>query len=407
MKSKIDGVLSLTGLICFTVTLALMPVLLTGCGGGKEAEKALTLNVKIVNVEGLINEDAFAQVVQQFATTKSGAIISCTAETVSPDLKPEELAAQFGQCDVVIYPSLFNKQLRTQSNFFYPIQGIEINLPSFLDLAYAGATESSRWSVPLVVDPMMMYVKKSGVDDDFVPGDWQTIYMRAKMMELRQPVFVFPSNPVDLADSIAQLQFGAGYQTEILHHTPPEIGVTNLDKQGVYTRAMINMKKFMIEPVENRLEQIPQASGLDAFLESHSFATIARYSSYMNLPENKRNRMAQLGIPYTYGPVSVCNAIAVGIPIQSANPALGVELIQHMVKQIESLAANQKYLGAQLSADKEMGIKPFSSKTVFILREDNGALSEKVVIDAINGDLGIEELDQLWVTSLFIPSANL
>lgn len=407
MKRKIEGIFSLTGSICLIVILALTLVLLTGCGGEKEAEKPLTLKVKIVNAGGLIDEEAFAQATQQFAAAKSGAIVSCTAETVSPDLKAEELTAQFGQCDVVIYPSLLNKPLRAQANFFYPIQGIEVNLPSCLDLAYAGSTESSRWSIPLLIDPMMMYVKKTSVEDDYIPGDFQTIYMRAKMMEMRQPIITFPGNPVDLADSIAQLQFAAGYQMEILHHIPAEIGVTESEKWGIYTRALVNMKKFMIEPVEDRLEQIPQVARLDAFVESHSYATMARFSAYKNLPEDMRNRIVPMGIPYTSGPTAVCNAIAAGIPIQSSNPSLGVEYIQYLLGQIDALADRQKYLAAQLPADKEMGIKPLAPNTVFVLREDNGALSEKMVIDAINGDLGIEELDQLWVTSLFIPSANL
>lgn len=390
----------------FFVLVSLIFVLTIGCGGEKTPPKSLT--VKVIDTGGLIREEVFPQIAQQFASTQPGLIVCCTPETVSPDIRTDELSAIFGKGDVVIFPSMLNEKLRTQSNLFYPVQGLNLSLPPVLDLAYAGATESSQWAAPLLVDPMMMFVKKGGQDDTYIPRDWQTIYMRATMMDRPLPYFVFlTGDPLGLADSIALQQFSVGYQTEMLHHTQPEQGVTEEDKRVTYAAALANMKVFITGSVEKRMEQIPQVSNLETFFASGAYVTFARYSAYMRLPETSRALLEPLMAPQSYGPVAPCYAIAAGIPIQSANPSLGEEFIRYLLSQIDQIAGKQNYLVAQLPAETEKGIGIFPRNTVFVIREGMGALSEKVVIDAINGDLGIEDLNQLWRTTFFLPSANL
>ncbi len=125
-------------------------VILAGCGSG-EKEAKNELNVKVVNTNGIIREDAIAKAIEQFSSANSGVIVHCTPETVASDITPEDLALQLTGCDAVIFPSLLNEKLRSQSSLFYPIQKREVEIPPILDVAYAGSTESSFWAMPLLI----------------------------------------------------------------------------------------------------------------------------------------------------------------------------------------------------------------------------------------------------------------
>ncbi|MGC9327932.1 MAG: hypothetical protein ACP5I1_09885, partial [Candidatus Hinthialibacter sp.] len=118
-------------------------------------------------------------------------------------------------------------------------------------------------------------------------------------------------------------------------------------------------------------------------------------------------QMAARPLPDNYGATAVCYVIAAGVPVQSANPAMGEDFIRFLQKEVESIAEQQNYLVSKISSDNQKGIGVFPPDAVFVPRESVGALSEKLVIDAINGGLGIHELNSLWMESFFVPSAEL
>lgn len=391
---------------CIAIAIA-VAVILAGCGSGKKEAKN-ELNVKVINTNGIVREDMVAKAIEQFSQANSGVIVHCTPETVASDITPEDLALQLTDCDAVIFSSLLNEKLRSQTSLFYPIQKRDVEVPPILDVAYAGSTESSFWAMPLLIDPTMMFVKKSNPNDDYSPGDFQSILVRAQMMDKPQPYFVFlTGNPMGLADGIATQQLSYGYEREALHRTPPDVSLTDEEKKGVLSRSLANMKLLMTGSVEERLSEVPQSKDLETFIKSDAYAAYGRYSEYAQLPEDMQNSLFTREPLRNGAPAVPCYAIAVGIPIQAANPALAEKWIDFLLNQMESMSIDQGYLPGMLPANPDQGIGVFARNAAFVPRENSGALSEKIVIDAINGDLGIEEFNRLWRTSYFIPPANL
>ncbi|MBN2327851.1 MAG: substrate-binding domain-containing protein [Candidatus Omnitrophica bacterium] len=381
-------------------------LLLIGCAEKEEPLKQV--NIKIINVNGMIQDDVFPPLAKQYAAAHSDRIVHCTPETASSDIQPDELAGLLTGCDAVVFPSLLNQKCRAQADLFYPIQDMGDSCPPVLDAAYAGTTQNSNWAVPLVLDPVVMIVKKNGPNDENPPSSWSAVTMHAQLFNLKPPHLVFiTGDPLSLADSIAFQQFSAGFKADVLHNAEREEGVTEKDQLGIFARSLMNLKPYMADSAQARLQEIPQVKDLQAFFQSNALASFCRYSEYLRLPENLQNQMAVFPLPNNYGPVAVCYVIAAGVPVQSANPAMGEDFIRFLQKEIQSIALKQNYLVSHIPSDNQKGIGVFPPQAVFVPRESGGALSEKLVIDAVNGDLGIHELNSLWMDSFFIPSAHL
>ena len=396
-----------TAACCVLCVVMVCVFLFSGCGK-EEKKESVQLNVKIVNVDGMVDETGFSSFVEQFKKSHQDLIVNCASDIVSSDISSDDLSQLIAQSDVVIFPSIVNERIRPQADAFYPLKNINLTVPPVLDAAYAGSLESSYWSVPLLIDPMMMFIKKNNIDD-FMPDDWQTLYMRADMMDRDQPYFVFlTENLWGLADAIATQQLSFGYESKALRNRSPEEGVTEKDLIGIYTRSLVNMKRFMIDAPEDRLTEIPQVKNLKSFLDSDAYATFGRYSEFARLSDADKERLFVRDIPNTFGPISPCIAISAGIPIQSANPAGGEEFVQYLIGRMFDLSNESNMLASSLSSFNELGKNVYKKKDViFVPRQNNSAISDRIVLDVLNGDVGIVDLNQLWRPSFFIPSSNL
>ncbi len=368
------------------------------------AEVKKNLNIKVLQTAGFLQDESFSQVANQYAQAHPELVVNCTPEVVSPDLAVENLAAQLNQYDVVIFSSVLNEKFRPQTSLFYPIQGIDLEMPPVIDTVYAGSAESSPWALPLLMDPVVVVVKKSGADDAYFPSDWQSILLRAQLLEKKQPYLVFLSEfPTELGDSIASQQFAAGYLRDTLLKTPPEEGITETEQLAACGRALQNMKSLMIDSEQSRVVEIPQVKNLESFIESDAHAAIATYSQYRKLPETARQMLFVRDFPKNFKAISTCALVAIAIPLQSANPSLGEDFIRYVVSQLDSLAAQQNLFPVRMPDNPEKGIGFFERNTVFVPRENANALSDKIVIDTMNGDLKISDLNNLWLPSFYIP----
>ncbi len=390
----------------FALGFVIIPVLMIGCGGASKNIQAL--NIKIIDVDGELKPDILTSAIEQYKTAHAGLVVNTTFEVVSQDILSNTLTAGFAGCDVVITPSLLNSKFDGLSNVFYPISSAELSIPPSLHAAYeSGSTGNQLWAAPLLLDQFIILVKKSNLNDDYKPGSWLDLQSRALGMDYAQPyLFVQTGRSLGLADFVACQQFAYGYKNLNFHDTPVDPEMTEDDYLGVLGRSLSNMKRFLFESVDDRISTIPQIKDLNKFLSSETYFTIVRYSDYMNLDELSQKRLFILPIPQSGAPVSPCYVTAAGIPIQSGNPVLAEDFIRFLTTQVDALAKVQNQLPALLPTDEKKGIGFYSRETAFVPRVANVALSDKIIIDAINGDISINELNNLWISGFFVPKAG-
>ncbi|MGC9328714.1 MAG: hypothetical protein ACP5I1_13850, partial [Candidatus Hinthialibacter sp.] len=119
------------------------------------------------------------------------------------------------------------------------LQNNNDSCPPVLDVAYAGSTQSTNWALPLVLDPVVLIVKKNGPNDPNPPSNWSAIQMQAQLFEIPPPHLVFTSgDPLSLADGIAFQQFSVGYKADVLHNAEREEGVSIEDQLGIFARSL-------------------------------------------------------------------------------------------------------------------------------------------------------------------------
>jgi hypothetical protein len=398
---KRTSVVVLSGLFVFV--LVVMPVLMIGCGGASKS--ASTLSIKIIDVDGELKPNILNSAIEQYKIAHAGLVVSTTFEIVSSDILSNVLTAGFAGCDVIITPSLLNSKFEGLSNVFYPVSSAELSIPPSLDNAYkSGSTADQLWSAPLLLDPFVIVARKSNLNDTYKPISWLSLSARAKSMDYAQPYFLIQTGrSLGMADFVACQQFAYGYKNSNFHDTPTDSELSEDDQLAILGQSLANMKRFLFELSDDRISSIPQIKNLGKFISSEAYFTIARYSDYMNLDELSRKRLFAIAIPQAAAPVASCYVTAAGIPIQSGNPALAEDFIKFLITQIDSISKEQNQLPALLPADEKKGIGFYLRETAFVPRVGSVALSDKIVIDAINGEITIRELNDLWDSSFCIP----
>ena len=87
------------------------------------------------------------------------------------------------------------------------------------------------------------------------------------------------------------------------------------------------------------------------------------------------------------------------LPVSRFNPVILFKqkgFIKFLITHLDAIAQEQNLLPAFLPGDEKKGIGVFSRETAFVPRVGSIALSDKIVIDAINEDISISELNDLW-----------
>jgi len=379
------------------------------CGGKKKTTESLT--VKILNAAGEIKPDAFKEELKTFAASYPGLIAGASVETVDPNTNAISSAMK---SDVLIFPSILNAQLRNQAEAFYPLSATATTLPQGLNTAYAAATPSTLWAVPLVLDPIVMVTKKSlekSLGTQKVPSGWVDFYTACDLsknwFKVLPPYMIFlTGNPLRIMDSMAAMQLAMGHEKYSIQSVKPEPGVTTEDVQAAVERGLRNLKRVWNASSDAEMVELPQATDLNAFLKSSALLTVARYSEYLSLAKETQEQLVAQPVYRSDKPVTVCYVIAAAIPVDSANPARAKEFIERLVSQAPSLAGTHASLPAVFPPNTEMEFSIYPRETHFFPRENSTALGQKAVIDFMNNKFGLKELTDLWRLAFYIPAAQ-
>ena len=375
----------------------------------KEEQPKERLNVIILNCADELKGDLFRQTAQDYAKAHPDLIVGATVETVEPGASLSEILEHLKEADVALFPSVLNGACRTRLESFYPLSATEAVIPPLLDTAYAGQQADTGWAAPLMIDPVVMVTKKTAVQssgEEMPPSTWPNIELMGGLAVSTgngsYPLFRFIwRGGCGLTDSIAAHQLALGYDKFSLHkdiEKPREVW----DESTVLTRGLKVFKQLMDE--ENPIEKIPDVKTLEAFLETKSIITFARYSAYRSLPEPMRDQVFVTSIPSPDKMSVICYAAAAAVPITAGNPERAKEFIHNLLSKQDSLSESHGCLPARWPWE---GVPlNYPSDTIFILRENLLSAPDNIVIDVLNGNLDILEFDQYWKPGFFFSAGN-
>lgn len=391
------------------LVLALVSVLIVSCSKKEEEtpQPVETLRVTLLDPRNEMRLEVFQEFADQFAQSHPGTVVECATKAVNPDDPKLDTARWLADTDVAVFPSYLNAVFRNQPNSFYPVSQETQDLPAMIQLAYAGATPASLWSLPLVIDPYVLVIKKRDPADATPPSEWQEILLRGNLFQRARryagiPMFVFLiQDPLSLADSVAAHQFSFGYGRDMLHAIPLEEEVTPEINRQTLSRALQNMKRFILNDPNARVAEVPKADDLPDFVRNEPYVTIAKLSAFHALPPEARANLFATPLPTPYKQTVACQVIAAAVPIGSERPSGGEKWLAFLRESLDSLAQKLGGLPARTLVNIENAFYP--PDTVFIPRENMKTLSHKNLIDALNGDLSPEELENLWAGAFFFP----
>jgi len=376
---------------------------LVSCGEKKPPEQ---LRIMILNSENELKSDVFNSLVKAYTNAHPKIVVSCTPESISSEIPPHELAVKFGGTDVVIFPSIFNQSLKSLPNAFYPVSEPETQLPPVLGQAFAASESGKLWASPLMMDPMVMILKKTLNPPNLT---WQMLEIYGNIARKNQgtdtpPMTLLNGRPADLADSVASRMLSMGFQKYLLHNLPLEMDTTQKDVIYTLGNGFRNWKRFLNRTPKDRLSELPLVSDLNDFIDSPSSMIFARYSDFQSLPPDRQNKLRAIQIPTPYRPTTLVRVVSAGIPIESGNPTRGEEFINYLLSEQKTLYDKHGFIPTNILEGNDKIARIFSRKTVFVPRERHAALGQKLIIDSINGKMSIEEFNTVWASAIFFPS---
>lgn len=400
--------------MCYSIVLILavmvgLSLFITSCGEKKPPEK---LTIKIIDSENELTPDIYVQIVSDFAKTHPKLIVNCTPTIVLSDISANELVAKFIGTDVVIFPSLFNHELRSLPNAFYPIQPDNTEIPPVIDRAYAAEESGKSWAIPLIMDPMVMVLKQT-----FNPPDlsWLMLEIYGNLYRNTHgngtpPMCILNGRPSDLADSVTSRILAMGFERYTLHHVPLEVDRTEEDFLLSVGNGFLNWRRFLdATPKQyttpaDRISELPLVSDIKAFIDSDAAMTFVRYSDFAGLSPELKQKIRVIQIPTPYEPSILAHVVSAGIPIDSENPTRGDEFIRFLLSQKNKLCDNSGFIPVEKTTVSSELNRIISPQTVIIPREKSTTLGQKMVIDALNGTMNFEEFNAIWTSSIFVPS---
>ncbi len=374
---------------------------------GKEEKPPEELTLKILNIDGELKPEVFIQSASEYVAAVPDLILNTSTEIITADISSDELRSHLAKTDVVIFPSLVQKKLHSLPNAFYPVSVTASELPRVLDSAYAGSAPDSYWAVPLLLDPILMVIKEQAIKNyQKNPSSWADLSgMRSLWPESKPHLLFLTGYPLSVADSLAAQQLARGYEKELIQAVPLEMDITQKEIQEVLERGFLNLKRNFFKDVDEKMMELPQVSDLSAFVESNAFYTFARRSSYVALPEFLKQQLRVRITFYNYKPTAPCYVIAAALPLDAAHPAQAEDFIQFLLDHLEEIEKAHGY-HATWPQSGEKQVDQYPADTVFVPRIQSVIVGQKAVIDTFNGTMRLQELNDIWMKGLFIPSSG-
>ncbi|MDP8245195.1 MAG: hypothetical protein P9L94_14010 [Candidatus Hinthialibacter antarcticus] len=302
---------------CSVLIFALMFV---GCSKQAEepAPEPRTLSVTLLQVNGSPSIEAFEAKMAEYASGDELLTINTRAKAVSATSTNAELIAAIEGADLVIFPSLLNRQLREQSNAFHPVEA-NSSLPDHLASAYTGADSSSAWAAALAIDPIV-FVQKVGVSRTAgfsgPMTEWGQLRVLTNLERSRgnqEPFWVFMQNDSALQDA------WASYFLAFRYASLP----AGLYEQWVNTvqRAIMDDANSIVPNAdENSVSSFPFVKNITDFMQSTAYFTSLRYSELSGVGEKEQAGFTWSLFPSESGTSTACYAIAAAVPLLAANP---------------------------------------------------------------------------------------
>lgn len=378
--------------------IIVLSVFVNGCS--KQAEEPApqpepqTLSVVVFQVDGSPDIEAFKTKMADYASQHELLTVNVTPKTVDASISAGELLAETQQADLVVFPSLLNRQLREQSNAFHPVGSIS-GAPDYLASAFAANGASKSWASVLAIDPIV-YVQKVGIarvvglSDPMTEWSQLRVFTTSERLQgSKNPFWVFDKRQNGLEDAWASYFLAFNYSSLPSSMYHQWLGVAHqavlADKNAIAANAE-----------ETEIESFPTIANLKDFIQSTAYFTSVRYSMLNELSDEDMKSVVYCAFPNEGSKNFACYTLSAAVPLQSTNPDGAIEWLQSV--QADSDAWAKSLHGLSITSDDLQNHLRFPENSRFLIRENNSTISvEKLkAVLGNDGDALAEVIDMLF-----------
>ncbi|MBZ0257248.1 hypothetical protein K8I31_14365, partial [bacterium] len=279
--------------------ILVLSVFIIGCSKQTEEPKVKaepqTLSVIVFQVDGSPSVEAFQQKMAEYAGQDELLTVHVTPKTVDASISASELLAEAQKADLIVFPSLLNRQLREQANAFHPIDSAT-GTPAYLSSAFAANEASKSWASVVAIDPIV-YVQKVGIartagfTDPMTEWSQLRVFTTSERMQGNSNSFwVFDARQNGIQDAWASYLLAFNYST-----LPSSMYDQWL--QIAHQAILADMNAIAPNAAESGIETFPMIANLKDFSQSSSYFTSSRYSALSELSEEELKSITYCAFP--------------------------------------------------------------------------------------------------------------
>ncbi len=366
----------------FSVVLIALSVI--GCSQQppEPAPEPRVLNVTVLQIDGSPNTEKFQAKLNEYASEDELLTINTNVKQVASTITNSDLLAALSGVDLVVFPSLLNRQLREQTSAFHPIE-LSGSMPDHIASAYASPDSGNVWAAAFALDPVV-FVQKAGISRaagySGALTEWSQFRTLTSIERVRgnqEAFWVFLESQNSLQDAWASYLLAFNYGNM----------QTNLYDQWVRTvqQAILEDAKAFSHSSEAEVVALPKLSNLKAFLQSTAYFLSARYSELSQLSEDELSRVVITPYPLETGSERITYTYAAAAPLNAANPDDAKALVDKFMSDSTALAATLDCLPSNPSAQN--GVLNFEENSRFLIREANPEITHDEIQEIFSNDV--------------------
>ena len=378
--------------------IIVLSVFIIGCSKQAEEPKVKaepqTLSVIVFQVDGSPSVEAFQQQMAEYAGQDEFLTVHVTPKAVDASISASELLAEAQKADLIVFPSLLNRQLREQANAFHPI-GSATGTPDYLASAFAAKEASKSWASVVAIDPIV-YAQKVGIartagyTDPMTEWSQLRVFTTSERMQgNNNPFWVFDKRQNGLQDA---------WTSYLLAYNYSSLPSSMYDQwlQVAHQAILTDLNSIAPNTDETEIKSFPTIANLKDFIQSPSYFTSVRYSALSELSENDMKSITYCAFPNEGAKNFACYTISAAIPLQSTNPDGAIAWLDTVNANGNEWAKSFNCLS--LATSELQNDLRFPVNCRFIIRENNSSITEEKLKSILgnDGDAFAEVIDDLF-----------
>lgn len=423
---------SMKNTLCFGIAISML--VLAGCGGGTEstepsqpasqpqtqanqqpAAKDQTIRVVAMQVGSELNPEALETMVTEYASSRDTITVEFSVVQADPS-QPQSIPKALENADLAIFSSLLHSALRPRIESFYPIPANDETsaLPSTLPAVYASMEQSAHWAVPLVLDPVVMVMKRdmaNRIGEPVPVESWAKIQLMKTVTTqggIWPQMGVVTSTPLAIADSAAVLALGYGFHANHLRSdwTQEMLPVDRM--MDVQAMGFAGLGRTLVDPTEgdSLIQELPVYPTLTDFLDSEAQFTFVRYSAWLaENPELKSSSFSMIA-PGPQGKSTVVYALSAAVPMTSSAPDAAANVVRYLQDNASAIAEAHSMFDpySMGSAISELNL---DASTAILVRENATGIESDLFLGMLRGIAEISDFNTRWSTGFYVPESSL